>query len=143
MPRILLIGDSHIKEMKPLFIAHAPKDTEVTIFTIQLGRGVNEIAAKYRDNLLQAYYFDPNIVILHAGHNNIASHHWYNPIPDHPRTVANDTLLLASEIKTNFPNSKVFISTVFPRTFTASSLLTTTEISSFNQKIKRHAQHLK
>jgi hypothetical protein len=142
MARILLIGDSHIKEMQPLFKTLAPKNTEITLFSIQIGRGITEITNKYRDNLLQAYYFDPNISILHAGHNNIAAHHWYNPIPDHPRIVANDTLLLATEIKTNFPSANVHISTVFPRTFTANSLLTAPEISSFNQKIKRHAQHL-
>jgi hypothetical protein len=128
--------------MQPIFTSCAPENPTISTFTVQLGQGVNAIANKYRDNLLEIYYYDPTIAIIHAGHNNMVFHHWHNQNPQHPRIVANDTLHLASEVLFNFPQCKTFISSVYPRTATDISLLSPEDVSSYNQKIKRHAQYL-
>jgi hypothetical protein len=63
MTRLLLIGDSHIKEMH-LAIKKLSPDTRT--YSLILGRGVNEIAVKYRAKLPEILQFDPTIFILHA-----------------------------------------------------------------------------
>jgi lysophospholipase L1-like esterase len=142
MTRLLLVGDSHTKDMQPIFISCVPKNHAITTFPIQLGQVVNDIASKYRDNLQEIYHYDPTVAIIHVGHNSMVFHHYYNQNPQHPRIVGNDTLNLASEVLRNFPQCRTFISTVFPRTSTDNSLLSPQDVSSYNQKVKRHAQYL-
>ena len=142
MTRLLLVGDSHTKYMQPIFTSCVPKNQTITTFPIQLGQGVNAIASKYRDKLQEIYHYDPTVAIIHVGHNSMVFHHYYNRNPQHPRIVGNDTLNLASEVLLNFPHCKTFISTVYPRTATDNSLLSPQDVSSYNQKVKRHAQYL-
>ena len=136
---ILILGDSHTRDMNTAFKKILPS---CLTFIITVPAGLNAIIYKYRSMLHHVVTFNPSIVIIHAGHNDIVFHHHHNPHPRNPRTVTDEILQLVDELCTNHPTIQPFISSIFPRTFTARSYLPEPEIIPYNKKIKRHGQHL-
>jgi lysophospholipase L1-like esterase len=137
--RILILGDSHTREMNIAFKKFLPS---CLTFIITVPSGLNAIISKYRSILHHVTIFNPSVVIIHAGHNDIVFHHHHNPHPRNPRTVTDEILQLVDELCSNHPAIRPFISSIFPRTYTARSYLPEQEITPYNKKIKRHGQHL-
>ena len=137
--RILLLGDSHTREMSAAFNKLSPS---CLVYTITVPAGLNAIITKYRSILHHVINFNPSIVIIHAGHNDIVFHHYHNHHPSNPRVVTADILQFVAELSTNHPSIRPFISSIFPRTYTERSYLPESEILPYNKKIKRHGQYL-
>jgi hypothetical protein len=138
--RILILGDSHTREMNAAFKKLLPS---CLTYTITVPRGLQEIIHNYHSSLPQINTFDPSTVIIHAGHNDIVYHHRHNLNPCNPRVITDLTLHLVDELSINHPGIQPYISSIFPRTFTTRSYLPQVEITPYNKKVKRHGQHLK
>jgi lysophospholipase L1-like esterase len=138
--KLLLVGDSHCRELGPALTKHAPSTTTLTVF---LPRNINAITLKYRTKIQTINSFRPDVVVVHLGHNDMVRHPIHNLIPSVSTVVASATIILANEIHLNHPYATIFISVIFPHTFTSTSLLSSPEISSYNKKAKRHGQRIR
>jgi lysophospholipase L1-like esterase len=111
------------------------KKSSVTVFTVFYGRQIPETTVKYRAQIPAINIFDPDYTIIHMGHNDLAKHPYYNPRPLVSRDVSRMTI--------NFARTEIFLSSVFPRTFTETSNLSETQVVKYNQTAKRHGQRLR
>jgi lysophospholipase L1-like esterase len=87
--------------------------------------------------------FNPDVAIVHTGHNDMARHPSYNTEPEISTRVALKTLRLANELHQNHPQLQIFISCTFPRTPTTHSILSPAEVRIYNLKVKRHGPRLR
>jgi lysophospholipase L1-like esterase len=137
--RLLIVGDSHCRDISPALKA---LNTDNLIFTISVGSHIPSITLNYRSKLQAVTNFRPDLVVIHLGHNDISWHATKNPRPIVSRDASALTIGLANEIKANHPNVNVIISSVFPRTFAAKSLLSKAAVHKYNETAKRHGQRL-
>jgi lysophospholipase L1-like esterase len=137
--RLLLIGDSHTREIGLDFKKNLPS---CLVFTVSVPQGLDEIIDRYHINLPHILNFNPTLLILHAGHNDINYHHKHNLHPINPRVLTQQLLHFTSEVVMNHPNIRPIISSIFPRTHTDRSYLTSEQVVSYTKKVKRHGQHL-
>jgi lysophospholipase L1-like esterase len=116
--------------------------TSISTFTVLIPRTIDLITLEYRLKLQDIYHFDPDVVIVHLGHNDLVRHPVHNLNPSVSTAVASSTITFADEIHHNFPAASIFISAIFPRTHTDSSLLSSPDIISYNKMAKRHRQRI-
>ena len=138
--RLLIIGDSHCRELESTFTQLSP---EIDSYIISVGSRMNDIIFKYTLKLPDINLFNPDTVIVHFGHNDIVKHPSKNPTPTLTTVVAHRTIAFCMQIQTNHPNATIHISATFPRTFTPHSTLTLHQVSSYNKKMKRQGQRLR
>ena len=137
--RILLIGDSHTRNMSLAFSKYLPS---TPVYTLTMPQGIEEIAHKYHTNRTQITNFHPTIVIIHAGHNDIVFHHRHNNHPRNPQIVIDQIFQLMNEVLLDHPGIMPCVSSIFPRTSTLRSYLPESAIIPYNKKVKRHGQNL-
>jgi lysophospholipase L1-like esterase len=138
--RILLLGDSHCRELQP--VIRRQSSLSYTMI-ISVGSNTDAIAANYRTKVYLVNQFNPDVAIIHTGHNDMARHPSYNSEPEISTRVAGKTLRLANELHQNHPQLHIFISCTFPRTPTPSSILSSSEVRTYNLKVKRHGPRLR
>jgi hypothetical protein len=92
--RILLIGDSHTRDMNNAFLKFLPS---TPVYTVTMPQGIEEIVHKYCTNRTQLTNFDPTIAIIHAGHNDIVFHHRHNTHPRNPKIVTDQIMQLVND----------------------------------------------
>jgi hypothetical protein len=110
--RLLLITDSHGYEMEwELKAIRGSLD----VFPMVLGRRTSRIRGKYRDELQEVINFDPQLVIMHMGHNDIVPHRIHNPRPLFVTAAFHQMMELAHEVSVNFPRAQMIISAMLPR----------------------------
>ena len=139
--RLLIVGDSHCRDMETMVVDIMDHYAQVS--SVIVGGQTLPIIMKYRDSLQKIIEFDPNYVLLHLGHNELARHPTKNTVPSISRYIATQTLSFAREISSNFPNATLCISAIFPRTFTRRSYLSISEVSKFNKDVDRHALRIR
>jgi lysophospholipase L1-like esterase len=137
---LLVVGDSHCRDMSIALKFLAPLDN---YYTITKGRQIDEIVPLYRAQMINVSKFAPTVIILHVGHNDAAWHPVYNTLPLVSRDVARITLAFADEISTNHPSAQLYISNIFPRTHTPRSILSLESVLKHNQLAKRHFNRLR
>jgi hypothetical protein len=137
--KIMILGDSHCRGMDEALKSH---DDSIHTLAIILPRGTEAIAEKYLSSYTCANIFNPDIIFLHCGHNDLVYHSSLNPHPINSEDTREHTITLASLLQRNHPNAKVFISALFPRTHTNKSTLLKEEVAAFNRLAKRHGQRL-
>jgi lysophospholipase L1-like esterase len=138
--KFVLIGDSHCRDLDEALSLLFPS---FKIYTISVGAQIEDIKAAYRSKIAAITASTPAYIIIHMGHNNIAYHHRYNPSPEElPKTVAEATIDLANEVRSHHPTSKIYVSTIFPRTHTRTYTLSPHEVVMYNKKAKRHGQRI-
>jgi lysophospholipase L1-like esterase len=138
---VLLVGDSHMGRGLDEVLSNL--SSSISTFTVLLPRNIGLITLEYRSKLQDIYYFDPDVIIVHLGHNDLVRHPVHNLHPSVSTAVASSTITFADEIHHNFPNASIFISAILPRTYTDSSLLSGPEIVSYNKMAKRHGQRIR
>jgi lysophospholipase L1-like esterase len=111
--RILLIGDSHVRGMGG---ALELLNEEVATMTILVGRRTSIVRSAYEAKLVSAQRFSPEVVVLHSGHNDIVAHDYYNPTPTHILPYFDELQSFRRAIEWNHPSSRVFLSSLLPRT---------------------------
>ena len=138
--RLLVVGDSHCRDMTIALKILAPLDD---YYTITKGRQTDEIIPLYRAQMPNVTKFAPTVIVLHVGHNDVAWHPVHNTLPLVSRDVARITLAFADEISTNHPSTQLYISNIFPRTYTPRSSLSLEAVLKHNQMAKRHFNQLR
>jgi lysophospholipase L1-like esterase len=138
--KCLVIGDSHTRDLKQYFEFVRPgTDT----FIVSKGSKTPEVIELYRSNLYDISCFNPEVCYIHLGHNDMAQHPIFNPIPAYPKAIAAMTVDFAREVAINFPMSKVIISATLPRTATSTSYMSDECTAKHNKNTKRHGQRLR
>jgi hypothetical protein len=141
--KLLLLADSHGKEMRPVLASHAslldPLWSLEQLHVVR-GRGIEIIRGDYRKRLAEIHSFAPDHVLIHVGHNNMVRHEVFNRSPLFITSVVHMLLELVTEIRANFPSIKIFVSTLLPRK--ASRHMSSLEAQQYNSLCKRFGQHL-
>jgi hypothetical protein len=104
---------------------------------------MEDIMAKYRTEIATINQLDPHFIIIHMGHNNIVFHPIHNRFPQMAKQVAESNIEFASEIELNHPKAVIYVSTIFPRTFSYSSPMTLQEVKDYNSIAKRHGKRIR
>jgi lysophospholipase L1-like esterase len=138
--RALIIGDSHCRDLDVALLYNCPSIQTYTVFAPS---NLTAILGRYVQELANINNFQPDILFLHLGHNDLAFHHHLNPNPTHPRTVALNNIQFAQMIHFNHPGIRIYISAIYPRSSTATSYLSYAATVSYNRKVKRFGQHLR
>jgi hypothetical protein len=138
--RLLLVGDSHMRDMD--FFVQAIRPTYST-FTVCIPSSIDDIMTAYRSKFGNITTFDPEYCLLHMGHNELAYHPAHNVSPRQSRDVIRRTMAVAREIQTDFPTARIITSATFPRTTAYYSHLNPKEIRIYNKTAKRHGQRIR
>ena len=138
--KVCVIGDSHVRNMSPYLSVIDPFGSN---FILSKGSNNQAVTHLYRSKTTAVQTYDPDLCIIHMGHNSLAYHSSKNPSPTTSRLATADTLNLATVLITDLPETRVAISTVLPRTPTPASLLNEDMIRMYNRVAKRHGQRLR
>jgi lysophospholipase L1-like esterase len=140
MMRYLIIGDSHVWDLHKYMLQ---LDSTANSMIICRGRSSHAVSSMYREQLFDAYLFDPQYVIIHLGHNDMAEHKFLNPMPRHPLAITDQLINFAREVDINFPSAKLLLSSTLPRHYTDSANLTLAKTLTYNSSCKRLGQGLR
>jgi lysophospholipase L1-like esterase len=138
--KYLIVGDSHVWDL-PKYLREL--DTNATSLIISKGRRTAEVIQMYRDELFEIVCFDPEVIVIHLGHNDMAEHRIHNVRPPHPLAVTAQLIGFAGEVATNFPSAKFLLSATLPRCHTETANLPLTKIMTYNKSCKRLGQGLR
>jgi lysophospholipase L1-like esterase len=133
--KVLLIADSHGYDMEWLLTGLGEN---IEVYTVVLGRGTSAIRGLYRDRLEEIVYFDPSVVLIHCGHNDISRHILHNTNPLFITAAFHLVMELALEVQANFPTATLVISSLLPRK--AGNFYTVTDSLKYNKIAKRFGQ---
>jgi hypothetical protein len=109
---LLLLADSHGKEMRPVLSVQAGLfEPPLTLeqFHIVRGRSIEIIRGDYRKQLADIIAFNPDRVLIHAGHNNMVRHDVFNRSPLFITAVVHMLLEFVVEVRASFPDAKIFV----------------------------------
>jgi hypothetical protein len=137
---ILIVGDSHCRELDEIITKTYKK---VKVYVVSVGRQTDEIMAAYTSELEAITAFEPDTVILHSGHNELAYHRTKNLTPKDSTQTTAIIINAAAVLKMNHPNSLIIVSSVFPRLLTFKSSLRQLDLAHYNSTAERHGRRLK
>jgi hypothetical protein len=135
--KLLLITDSHGKRMQREL---TDLIESLDVYSVIVPRPTSAIRGQYRAELWDIVQYDPSVIIMHMGHNDVVFHPDYNTSPLFITAAFHLQMELASEISTNFPAAKLIISSMLPRTDGGGVL--EEEALSYNRVAKRFGQML-
>jgi lysophospholipase L1-like esterase len=137
---LLLVGDSHCRNMSK-FIQQLNRS--VIVYTVMVPDQLDPIINQYRNELQYIVNFDPDTVLLHAGHNDMAKHSYHNPIPTVSRDAVPNLIDFALDIQANFPRAKMILSSILPRKATHRSSLNSENTDKYNKLAVRYGLRLR
>ena len=138
--KYLIVGDSHVWDLQKYL---KTLDTNASSYIVSRGQQSAEIIITYRAELQHIINYDPEVCVLHMGHNDMATHTFLNPTPPHPLAVTAQLIGFASEVKINFPLSKFLLSSTLPRHHTHASNLSLPKVLVYNKSCKWLGQGLR
>ena len=110
--RLVLVTDSHGRGLAVELVAQRP---DFIIVTVRVGRKLSAIRGLYRRRLRALQRFQPDIVVMHLGHNDLVAHTSYNPRPLFITAVMHQIMEFVSEIRVTLPRTRIIVSSVLPR----------------------------
>jgi lysophospholipase L1-like esterase len=138
--KLLILGDSHCRDMDQYIKAI---NSSISVLVISAGDQLPTIRFRYRLQLAQIRSFNPDFVILHAGHNDMTYHQIFNHIPCISRDVTRELTSFATEIKRNFQLANIILSSILPRMDSPHSSLTPENTVKYNNLAVRHGLRLR
>jgi hypothetical protein len=137
--RILIVGDSNCRDLEKSL---TDRFSNIRIYVISLGSQTGQVMIEYNRCKTQANLFDPNYIILHTGHNDLAYHRYKNISPKDSTQTTKLTLDAAMIIKGSHPNAIMIVSAVFPRALSLKSPMRQMDLQHFNRTAERHTRRL-
>jgi hypothetical protein len=137
--RIMIVGDSNCRDLDKALDDRFPN---IKMYVISVGSQTDQVMLEYNRNKSQAILFDPNFIILHTGHNDLAFHKYKNKSPKDSTQTTKLTIDAALEIKRNHPKATTIVSAVFPRALSLKSSLRQLDLQHFNRTAERHTRRL-
>jgi hypothetical protein len=110
--KLLLLTDSNGRHLDENIIAEIPS---MNVMSVIEGGQIPSIRGVYRERLQEIVAFEPDVVVLHMGHNDLVVHHYHNTQPLFITAVYHMLMELKDEVRFNFPNASIFISSLLPR----------------------------
>jgi lysophospholipase L1-like esterase len=139
--KVLIVGDSHCWDLGHLINERYGDNFDA--IAISRGRSISLISEVFVRDLHSTLEFDPDITILHAGHNDLTYHHYWNKHPKLSKPTAVETIDLANLIQSHLPKTLIFLSAVFPRTPAYDSTLSEENTIKYNKVAKRHGLRIR
>jgi lysophospholipase L1-like esterase len=139
--KILVVGDSHCWDLG--YKINERFGNEFTAIALSRGRSISLISEVFIRDLPSTLEFEPDITILHAGHNDLTYHHYLNKYPKLSKPTAVETIELANLIQSYLPKTLIFLSAVFPRTPAYDSTLSEENTIKYNKVAKRHGLRIR
>ena len=137
--KLLIVGDSHCRELEDVIAKSYPN---VKTCVIWLGQQTDNIMLAYTKELNRITDFQPDFILLHTGHNEIAYHKYKNVTPKDSTQTTSITISAALLLKSNHPKATIIISSIFPRLLTFKSSLRQLDLSHYNRTAERHGRRL-
>ena len=110
--KILLVTDSHGRGLSSKM---ERMDRRLSVLNIRLGQRLSAIRGVYRRKLTSVQDYDPDVVILHMGHNDLVPHAKYNPNPLFMTSVIHQIREFVEEIISKLPRTTILVSSILPR----------------------------
>jgi lysophospholipase L1-like esterase len=101
--RLVLVTDSHGRGLAVELVAQ------------RIGRKLSAIRGLYRRRLRVLQRFQPDVVVMHLGHNDLVAHTSYNPRPLFITAVMHQIMEFVTEITVTLPHTRIIVSSVLPR----------------------------
>jgi hypothetical protein len=109
--KLLLISDSHGRGLDVYIRNEVPS---MVVKTVMVGGKMSAIRGSYREQLQEIVVFDPEVIVMHMGHNDLVAHWYHNTQPQFITAVFHTLMELKDEIHFNFPTATIFISSLLP-----------------------------
>jgi lysophospholipase L1-like esterase len=139
--RLLVIGDSHTREMDKFIKSCHP---HIEIMLVTKARTTIQVITYFMvTKRTGAISFNPDWIVIHCGHNDVVHHHKFNQNPQFARTVAIQQVQFARNIQAIFPNATILCSSLYPRTSTPTANLNIDETTAYNRMAKRYGLRLR
>jgi hypothetical protein len=110
--RVAVLSDSHGRDIDDEFALVRP-DWDVSV--LAFGKTLPEIRTAYKKEIVAYYEYAPEVLILHAGHNDVWPHPVHNPRPIHPLICLGRILSLLDEMHEYHPKCRIIYSSILPR----------------------------
>ena len=110
--KLLLISDSHGRQLDEYIKREVPS---MTVRTVMVPGKISEIRGQYREELQELVLFNPEVIVLHMGHNDLVAHWSHNTQPLFITAVFHMLMELKDEVHFNFPEATIFVSSTLPR----------------------------
>jgi hypothetical protein len=110
--RVILIGDSNVARVRE---AMRTLDSGLELRIISVGAQSDAVWEVYLQRRAEFQHFQPDMIVVHMGHNDAVWHPRRNRVPRHPMEVFGIVSGYIGQIQTDFPQSKVIQSNLFPR----------------------------
>ena len=140
LSRILVVGDSHCHGLDVVITDNFPN---IQALSIARGKQIQGVQLHLMNHLHIARQFDPTLIIIHVGHNELAHHKLLNPYPLLSIPTAASTIALARQIQALFLNATIFLSAVLPRTIKMESSMDEAGTLRYNKVAKKHGQRIR
>ena len=109
---MLLITDSHGRGLSTKM---ERLDTRLSVLNIRVGAKLSSIRGVYRRKLGSIRDYQPEVVILHFGHNDLVPHARHNPNPLFLTAVIHQIQEFVTEVSSNLPDVRIIVSSILPR----------------------------
>jgi lysophospholipase L1-like esterase len=130
--RVLVVSDSHGKKLKTILKELKPG---WLFMIIPIGGKTSEIRQSYLRRQVSIAHFRPDLIVLHAGHNDLMAHPIHNQNPTFIKQYFPHLVAFASLIRGHFPAATFFLSGLFPRK--ASRTMTVGQAYQYNKLARR------
>jgi lysophospholipase L1-like esterase len=130
--RVLVISDSHGKKLKNILEELKPG---WLFMTLPIGGKTSEIRQNYLNHQVSITHFRPDVIVLHAGHNDLMAHPVHNKSPTFIKQYFPHLLAFVALVRGHFPTSNFYLSGLFPRK--SSRRMTSDEALKYNKLARR------
>ena len=111
--RILVIGDSNCRNLEPSFQRLGLFDTKI----VSLGSSTPRLAVLVGRHIPEIFDMDPDICIVHSGHNDLAYHARFNPEPMTASKTAEEVSALVMALTDELECPRVVVSPLLPAAY--------------------------
>jgi len=136
--KLLIVADSHGKKLQTIFKKLEP---EWNVLVIALGRKTSLLRHFYDGRLAELIAYDPDAIVLHSGHNDVAYHGRFNREPIGIVELLPELLDFRGYLQVNHPRAIIYLSSLFPRT--QADNFSVEQMGIYNRMAKRYMESVR
>ena len=133
--KLLIVADSHGRDLQGIIKRLEP---DWDILVIWLGQKTSLLRQYYDGRLSEILAYNPDTIILHSGHNDVAFHVRYNREPIGIVELFPEVMDFREYLQANHPRASIYLSSLFPRTESGNFNIEQTGI--YNRMAKRYME---
>jgi hypothetical protein len=136
--KLMIVADSHGRDLQSIIKRLEP---DWNILVIWLGQKTSLLRQYYDGRLSEILAYNPDSIVLHSGHNDVAFHVRYNCEPIGIVELLPEVMDFKGYLQVNHPSATIYWSSLFPRTQAGNFNMEQTGI--YNRKAKRYMESLR